>query len=310
MALIEKLNHPNDIKKISPDQYGRLAEEIRQFLVEKVSVTGGHLSSNLGAVELTMALHIALNFPEDKVVWDVGHQSYTHKILTGRRAEFDHLRQLGGMSGFPKRKESPCDSFDTGHSSTSISAALGMVRARELRGGSHTIAAVIGDGAMTGGLAYEALNNMSRLSSNLIIILNDNNMSISRNVGGMPKYLSEIRTSSGYLQLRDRIYDSLNDTLPGVARGISKAKQSLKSLMVPGMYFEDMGITYLGPINGHNVQDMVKAIRDAKRVNKAVLIHVCTKKGAGYPPAEKNPSRFHGTPPFDVKTGLPLKPAK
>ncbi len=310
MALIEKINHPNDIKKISPDQYGRLAEEIRQFLVEKVSVTGGHLSSNLGAVELTMALHIALNFPEDKVVWDVGHQSYTHKILTGRRAEFDHLRQLGGMSGFPKRKESPCDSFDTGHSSTSISAALGMVRARELRGGSHTIAAVIGDGAMTGGLAYEALNNMSRLSSNLIIILNDNNMSISRNVGGMPKYLSEIRTSSGYLQLRDRIYDSLNDTLPGVARGISKAKQSLKSLMVPGMYFEDMGITYLGPINGHNVQDMVKAIRDAKRVNKAVLIHVCTKKGAGYPPAEKNPSRFHGTPPFDVKTGLPLKPAK
>ncbi|MBQ6635990.1 MAG: 1-deoxy-D-xylulose-5-phosphate synthase [Lachnospiraceae bacterium] len=310
MALIEKIQHPNDIKKIPPEQYGRLAEEIRQFLLEKVSVTGGHLASNLGAVELTMALHLALNFPEDKIVWDVGHQSYTHKILTGRRDGFDHLRQLGGISGFPKRKESDCDAFDTGHSSTSVSAALGMVRARELRGGSQTIVAVIGDGAMTGGLAYEALNNVSRLSSNLIIILNDNNMSISSNVGGLPKYLSEIRTSTGYLQLRDRIYDSLNDTLPAVVKGISKAKQSLKSLMVPGMFFEDMGITYLGPINGHNVQDMVKAIRDAKRVNKPVLIHVCTKKGAGYGPAEKNPSRFHGTPPFNVATGLPLKPSK
>ncbi len=310
MSLIEKIQHPNDIKKIPPDQYGRLAEEIRQFLVEKVSVTGGHLSSNLGAVELTMALHLALDFPQDKVVWDVGHQSYTHKILTGRRDEFDHLRQLGGMSGFPKRKESDCDSFDTGHSSTSISAALGMVRARELRGGTQTIAAVIGDGAMTGGLAYEALNNMSHLSSNLIIILNDNNMSISSNVGGLPKYLSEIRTSNGYLHLRNRIHESLNDTLPGVAKGISKAKQSLKSLVVPGMYFEDMGITYLGPIDGHNVQDLVKAIRDAKRINKAVLIHVCTKKGTGYAPAEKNPSRFHGTPPFNVETGLPLKSGK
>ena len=310
MTLLERIKKPNDIKKIPQDSYEELAAEIRQFLVEKVSETGGHLASNLGAVELTMALHLSLNLPEDKIVWDVGHQSYTHKLLTGRRKEFDHLRQYGGMSGFPKRKESPCDTFDTGHSSTSISAALGMVRARELRAEHRTIVAVIGDGAMTGGLAYEALNNVSHLSSNLIIILNDNSMSISRNVGGMPRYLSDIRTSNGYIQLRDKIYDSLNDALPIVAKSISKAKQSLKTLMVPGMFFEDMDITYLGPVDGHNVRDMVKAIGYAKRVNKAVLIHVCTKKGIGYPPAEKNPSKFHGTPPFDIATGQPKKPGK
>ena len=268
MTLLERIKKPNDIKKIPQDSYEELAEEIRQFLVEKVSETGGHLASNLGAVELTMALHLSLNLPEDKIVWDVGHQSYTHKLLTGRRKEFDHLRQYGGMSGFPKRKESPCDTFDTGHSSTSISAALGMVRARELRAEHRTIVAVIGDGAMTGGLAYEALNNVSHLSSNLIVILNDNSMSISRNVGGMPRYLSDIRTSNGYIQLRDKIYDSLNDALPIVAKSISKAKQSLKTLMVPGMFFEDMDITYLGPVDGHNVKDMVKAIGYAKRVNK------------------------------------------
>ena len=310
MALLDLIHEPNDIKKIPPEEYGNLAEEIRKFLVGKVSVTGGHLASNLGAVELTMALHLALDFPGDRIIWDVGHQSYTHKLLTGRREGFDTLRQLGGMSGFPKRQESSCDTYDTGHSSTSISAALGMVRARELRGGSQTIVAVIGDGAMTGGLAYEALNNASRLSSNLIIILNDNNMSISRNVGGIPKYLSEIRTSTGYIQLRDRVYDSLNEALPKVAKGISRAKQSLKSLMVPGMFFEEMGITYLGPVDGHNVRDMVKAIEDAKRVNKAVLIHVCTKKGMGYRPAEKNPSRFHGTPPFVIETGEPVASKK
>ena len=310
MALLDRIQKPNDIKKLPEEEYGRLAEEIRRFLVEKVSVTGGHLASNLGAVELTIALHLALDFPEDRIVWDVGHQSYTHKLLTGRRDGFDTLRQFGGMSGFPKREESPCDSYDTGHSSTSISAALGMVRARDLRHEKRTIVAVIGDGAMTGGLAYEALNNASRLSSNLIIILNDNNMSISQNVGGLPRYLREIRTSSGYLQLRDRIHDSLNDTLPMVAKGISRAKQSLKSLMVPGMFFEEMGITYLGPVNGHNVRDVANAIEDAKRVNKAVLIHVCTKKGYGYMPAEENPAKFHGTPPFSVDTGEPLVPGK
>ena len=308
--ILDKITRSNDIKKIPKEELQPLAEEIRSFLIEKLSVNGGHLASNLGVIELTMALHLAFTLPEDKLIWDVGHQSYTHKILTGRKEGFDRLRKLGGLSGFPKREESDCDAFDTGHSSTSISAALGMVRARELRGGSQTIVAVIGDGAMTGGLAYEALNNASRLSSNLIIILNDNNMSISRNVGGIPKYLSEIRTSTGYIQLRDRVYDSLNEALPKVAKGISRAKQSLKSLMVPGMFFEEMGITYLGPVDGHNVRDMVKAIEDAKRVNKAVLIHVCTKKGMGYRPAEKNPSRFHGTPPFVIETGEPVASKK
>ncbi|MDO5133796.1 MAG: 1-deoxy-D-xylulose-5-phosphate synthase [Eubacteriales bacterium] len=310
MALLDRIQKPNDIKKIPAGEYDRLAEEIRQFLVEKVSVTGGHLASNLGAVELTMALHLALDLPKDKIIWDVGHQSYTHKLLTGRRKGFDSLRLYGGMSGFPKRQESRCDPYDTGHSSTSVSAALGMVRARELCHRDGYVVAVIGDGAMTGGLAYEALNNVSRLSSNLIIILNDNDMSISRNVGGLSKYLGNIRTSTGYRQLRDRIHDSLNDTLPTVVKGISRAKQSLKSLMLPGMFFEDMGVTYLGPVDGHNVREMVKAIEDAKRVNKAVLIHVCTQKGKGYGPAEKNPSRFHGTPPFDIRTGEPLRPAK
>jgi len=305
MTLLDRINGPNDIKKIPQEDYGKLAEEIRSFLIEKVSVTGGHLASNLGAVELTMALHIALDLPRDRIVWDVGHQSYTHKLLTGRREGFENLRQRGGMSGFPKRQESDCDAFDTGHSSTSISAALGLVRARDLTGEKKTVVAVIGDGAMTGGLAYEALNNASRLNSNLIIILNDNNMSISQNVGGLPKYLSEIRTCSGYIQMREKIHDSLDETLPRVARGISRAKHSLKSLMVPGMFFEDMGITYLGPIDGHNVLHIVKAVEDAKRVNKAVLIHVCTRKGAGYLPAEMNPARFHGTPPFVVETGEP-----
>ena len=307
MALLNTINKPNDIKKIPQDKYGELAEEIRDFIVQKVSVTGGHLASSLGVVELTMALHIALHFPEDKIVWDVGHQSYAHKILTGRKDGFDNLRGMGGVSGFPKRGESECDVFDSGHSSNSISAALGLVRARDLSGKTGTVVAVIGDGAMTGGEAYEALNNASRLSSNLIIILNDNDMSISQSVGGFSSYLSEIRTSDGYIQLRDRIHDSLNESHPGVAKGISRAKQSLKSLVVPGMFFEEMGLTYLGPIDGHNVKSMVKAIESAKRINKAIVIHVCTKKGKGYGPAEKKPARFHGTPPFDVQTGLPLK---
>ena len=310
MALLDQIGGPNDIKKIPQDKYESLAEEIREFLVRKVSVTGGHLASNLGTVELTMALHLALDLPRDRIVWDVGHQSYTHKILTGRKDDFDMLRQREGISGFPKRAESDCDVYDSGHSSTSVSAALGMACARDLRGEKQTIVAVIGDGALTGGLAYEALNDASRLTSNLIIVLNDNNMSISPNVGGLSKYLNEIRTSNGYLQLRDKIYYSLNDTVPGVAKGISRAKQSIKSLMLPGMFFEEMGITYLGPVDGHNVRKLVKSIEDAKRVNKAVLIHVCTKKGKGYPPAERRPSQFHGTPPFVIRTGYPEKTDK
>ena len=310
MALLDLIEGPNDIKKVPQNELDALAEEIRRFLVRNVSITGGHLASNLGVVELTIALHLALDLPNDKIVWDVGHQSYTHKILTGRKDGFPGLRQYGGISGFPKRAESDCDVYDSGHSSTSISVALGMARARDLLEEKRTIVAVIGDGAMTGGVAYEALNDLSRLSSNLIIVLNDNNMSISPNVGGLSSYLSEIRTSDGYIQLRDKIHDSLYDAVPGVVKGISRAKQSLKSLMVPGIFFEEMGITYLGPIDGHNIRNIQKSIEVAKRVNKAVLIHVCTKKGKGYLPAERKPSQFHGTPPFVVKTGQPAKAAK
>ena len=303
--LLEQIQQTNDIKKINPKDYPLLAEEIRQFLIEKISVTGGHLGSNLGAVELTMAMHIALNLPEDKIVWDVGHQSYTHKLLTGRREGFDHLRKYGGMSGFPKRKESDCDSFDTGHSSTSISAGLGLVRARDIQGKTNTVVSVIGDGALTGGMAYEALNNAARMETNFIIILNDNNMSISENVGGVSKYLNNIRTATGYLDLKEGIYNALKRKPggDGIVNSIRRAKSSFKQLVIPGMFFEDMGITYLGPVDGHDLKTLTKTLNEAKRVNHAVLVHVVTKKGKGYLPAETNPSKFHGTGPFDVTTG-------
>lgn len=307
--LLDQIKQPNDIKKISPRDYPALAAEIREFLVDKISVTGGHLGSNLGAVELTMALHLVLNLPQDKIIWDVGHQSYTHKLLTGRREGFETLRKYGGMSGFPKRKESSCDCFDTGHSSTSISAGLGMVKARDLRGENYTVVSVIGDGSLTGGMAYEALNNAARLETNFIIILNDNNMSISENVGGVSKYLNNIRTSNAYLDVKDGIYDAIRNTKYGepVVAGIRRAKNSLKQLVIPGMLFEDMGVTYLGPVDGHDTNALVRVIREAKRRKNAVLIHVLTKKGKGYAPAERHPARFHGAEPFDVATGVPLK---
>ena len=307
--LLEQIQQTNDIKKIDPKDYPLLAEEIRKFLIEKISVTGGHLGSNLGAVELTMALHLALNLPEDKIVWDVGHQSYTHKLLTGRREGFDSLRKYGGMSGFPKRKESDCDCFDTGHSSTSISAGLGLVRARDIQGGDNTVVSVIGDGALTGGMAYEALNNAARMDTNFIIILNDNNMSISENVGGVSRYLNNIRTSNAYLDIKDGIYDAIRGTRygDGVVTGVRRVKNSLKQLVIPGMWFEDIGITYLGPVDGHDVSGLVRVIREAKRRRNCVLIHVMTQKGKGYGPAEKHPARFHGAEPFDVQTGIPLK---
>lgn len=307
--LLEQIRQTNDIKNIDPRDYPLLAEEIRQFLIEKISVTGGHLGSNLGAVELTMALHLALNLPEDKIVWDVGHQSYTHKLLTGRREGFDTLRKYGGMSGFPKRKESDCDCFDTGHSSTSISAGLGLVRARDIQKGTNTVVSVIGDGALTGGMAYEALNNAARMETNFIIILNDNNMSISENVGGVSKYLNNIRTSNAYLDVKDNIYDAVRKTKygDGVVTGVRRVKNSLKQLVIPGMWFEDLGITYLGPVDGHDVNGLVRVIKEAKRRKNCVLIHVMTQKGKGYGPAEKHPARFHGAEPFDVATGVPLK---
>ena len=309
---LEKIEKVNDIKNIEPSHYQELAEEIRKFLIDKISVTGGHLGSNLGTIELTMALHLALNLPEDKLIWDVGHQSYTHKLLTGRKEGFDALRQYQGMSGFPKRKESECDAFDTGHSSTSISAGLGLVKARDLLGQKHTVVSVIGDGSLTGGMAYEALNNAAKLETNYIIILNDNNMSISENVGGVSKYLNNIRTASGYLDLKDGIYHALLGSEKGnnMIKGIRRLKSSLKSLVIPGMFFEDMGITYLGPVDGHDIPNMVQVIQAARRVEGAVLIHAIPQKGKGSAPAIKHPARFHGTEPFDVKTGLPLNPKK
>ena len=304
--LLEKIQKENDIKQLKPEELEKLAEEIRQFLVEKISVTGGHLASNLGVVELTMALHLAFELPQDKMIWDVGHQSYTHKILTGRRAGFDDLRKYGGMSGFPKRKESECDAFDTGHSSTSISAGLGYVAARDIKGEEHSVISIIGDGAMTGGMAYEALNNASRLKSNFIIVLNDNNMSISENVGGMSRYLNGLRTAEAYTGLKKGVEDTLMK-IPVQGEKIlyqmKKTKSGLKQLFVPGMFFEDMGITYLGPVDGHDIRKLYKTFQEARRVDHAVLVHVLTKKGKGYVPAEENPSRFHGIVPFDIETG-------
>ena len=304
--LLEKIQKENDIKQLKPEELEKLAEEIRQFLVEKISVTGGHLASNLGVVELTMALHLAFELPQDKMIWDVGHQSYTHKILTGRRAGFDDLRKYGGRSGVPKRKESECDAFDTGHSSTSISAGLGYVAARDIKGEEHSVISIIGDGAMTGGMAYEALNNASRLKSNFIIVLNDNNMSISENVGGMSRYLNGLRTAEAYTGLKKGVEDTLMK-IPVQGEKIlyqmKKTKSGLKQLFVPGMFFEDMGITYLGPVDGHDIRKLYKTFQEAKRVDHAVLVHVLTKKGKGYVPAEENPSRFHGIVPFDIETG-------
>lgn len=308
---LEKIEQTNDIKKLSEADYGVLADEIREFLIRSISETGGHLGSNLGAVELTMALHLFLNLPEDKLIWDVGHQSYTHKILTGRREGFANLRKFGGMSGFPKRKESDCDCFDTGHSSTSISAGLGMVKARDIQGKKHTIVSVIGDGSLTGGMAYEALNNASRLETNFIIVLNDNNMSISENVGGVSKYLNNIRTADKYLDLKEGVYNSLHGKSKygdKVVSQIRRAKSSFKHLVVPGMFFEDMGVTYLGPVDGHNISDMVRMLGEARKIRGAVLLHVITQKGKGYAPAERHPARFHGAEPFDIETGIPSKP--
>ncbi len=306
--ILDKIQGENDIQQLEPEELDILAQEIREFLIEKVSITGGHLASNLGAVELTMALHMAFHLPEDKLIWDVGHQSYTHKLLTGRKSGFDGLRTYGGMSGFPKRKESCCDAFDTGHSSTSISAGLGYAAARDIRGEDYHVVSVIGDGSMTGGMAYEALNNAARLKSNFIIVLNDNNMSISKNVGGMSNYLNGLRTAEVYNDLKKGVEDTLKK-IPGqgekLVYRIRKTKSGIKQLIVPGMLFENMGITYLGPVDGHDMKMLYKTFREARRVDHAVLVHVLTKKGKGYAPAEEDPSRFHGTGPFDIATGKP-----
>lgn len=304
--ILEKIQKENDIQKLESEELEPLAEEIRDFLIHKISKTGGHLASNLGVVELTMALHLAFHLPEDKMIWDVGHQSYTHKMLTGRKEGFDDLRTYGGMSGFPKRAESDCDAFDTGHSSTSISAGLGLVMARDIKGEKHSVISIIGDGSLTGGMAYEALNNAASLKKNFIIVLNDNNMSISPNVGGMSQYLSGLRTANAYTELKKGIEDNLLK-IPGhgqkIVKKIKKTKNGIKQLFVPGMFFEDMGITYLGPVDGHDIHKLYTTFQEAKRMKHAVLVHVITKKGKGYAPAEQNPSKFHGTGPFEIETG-------
>ena len=306
--VLDRINQAKDIKYLNEAQLEELPGEIRQFLIEHISKTGGHLASNLGVVELTMALHLVLNFPEDKLIWDVGHQSYTHKILTGRKREFEHLRQLDGISGFPKRSESDCDAFDTGHSSTSISAGLGYARARDLLGEDYHVVSVIGDGALTGGPAFEALNNAAELQTNMIIVLNDNKMSISENVGGLSQHLASLRTAEAYQEFKSGVHNSLERLPYGerVVRRIRKTKSSLKQLLIPGMIFENMGITYLGPVDGHNLMDLVRILREAKKVNGAVVVHVQTEKGRGYQPAEEHPDRFHGTGPFDIPSGQPL----
>ena len=304
--MLERIQKANDIKNLKREELPQLAQEIREFLVDKVSRTGGHLASNLGVVELTMAMHLVFDLPDDKIIWDVGHQSYTHKILTGRKEGFETLRQYGGMSGFPKRKESDCDVFDTGHSSTSISAGVGLVKARDLRGESHSVISVIGDGSLTGGMAYEALNNASQLDTNFIIVLNDNYMSISENVGGMSKYLDKIRTADFYTGLKKGVTRTL-EQIPVVGDSlieqIRKTKSSIKQLVVPGMFFEDMGITYLGPVPGHDVSMLCRAFKEARKIEGPVLIHVLTTKGKGYEPAENEPSKFHGISPFQIETG-------
>lgn len=308
--MLERINKANNIKNLNWDELEVLAAEIRQFLVEKVSENGGHLASNLGVVELTMAMHMIYDLPKDKMIWDVGHQAYTHKILTGRKEGFDSLRKFEGMSGFPKRNESDCDSFDVGHSSTSIAAGLGYVEAREILGEDYNVVSVIGDGSLTGGMAYEAMNNASHLKSNYVIILNDNNMSISENVGGMSRYLDGIRTANVYNELKKGVTDTLN-RIPSVGKNIvssiRKTKNSIKQLFVPGMLFEEMGITYLGPVDGHDLKALCRTLKEAQKMNHAVLVHVLTKKGKGYAPAEQFPSKFHGIGPFDIETGNVLE---
>lgn len=303
--LLETINSPADVKKLSLRQMEQLAGEIRQFLIEVISRTGGHLAPNLGVVELTLALHRVFDTPQDKLVFDVGHQSYIHKIITGRRKRFPTLRQYGGLSGFPKRSESEHDAFGTGHSSTSISAALGMACARDLQGEDYNVVAVIGDGSMTGGMAFEALNNAGMLHKKLVVVLNDNEMSISKNVGAMSEYLYQLRTGETYNKIKNDIEGWLKNMEFGtdVLKAIRRLKGSVKYLMVPTSIFEELGFTYLGPVDGHDLPGLLEILQAAKKIDGPVMVHVLTKKGKGYKPAEESPNKFHGTGPFDIASG-------
>ncbi|MBR1508332.1 MAG: 1-deoxy-D-xylulose-5-phosphate synthase [Eubacterium sp.] len=311
--ILDRIEKANDIKKLKKAELAPLAGEIREFILDKVSKTGGHLASNLGTVEITMALHRCMNFPEDKLIFDVGHQCYTHKLLTGRKDGFDTLRQMGGMSGFPKRDENEADAFDTGHSSTSISAAMGFMKGRELRGSHERIAAVIGDGSMTGGMFYEAINQIGQMKGSVVIVLNDNEMSISKNVGSMSRALNRIRVGEGYNDLKKGVEKKLMgipDIGEAIAKKIKRQKDNLKNFLVPGHFVEELGITYIGPVDGHNIDELESIFERAFRLGRPILVHVKTKKGKGYAPAEKYPTHFHGVGPFDPKTGKDITPKK
>lgn len=310
--LLDDINSPKDVHTLTNKELYKLSNEIRDFLIDKVSKTGGHLSSNLGVVELTLSLYKSFNFEEDKIVWDVGHQSYVHKILTGRKDKFDTLRQYNGLCGFPKRSESKYDAFGVGHSSTSISAALGMARARDIRNENHNVIAVIGDGALTGGMALEALNDVGFNKTNMIVVLNDNQMSISKNVGGVSNHLNKLRLGPGYNKLKEDINSTLSHSNAGktVVQYLHRVKDSLKHLLVPSMLFENMGVKYIGPIDGHNIELMNEVFSMAKQINGPVIIHTVTQKGKGYEFAEKNPNKFHGVSPFDLESGESYIPPK
>ena len=308
--MLENINSPKDIKKLNIQEKNNLAQEIREYIINVVSENGGHLASNLGVVELTLAIHSVFNMPEDKIVWDVGHQSYIHKIITGRREEFKTLRKLNGISGFPKTNESKYDNFNTGHSSTSISAALGMARARDLKGDNNSVIAVIGDGALTGGMALEALNDAGFSNTKLTVILNDNEMSISKNIGGLNRFLSKLRTKKLYTKSNVSVRKILNKVpLVGklLVKIVKRLKRSIKQLVIPKMFFEDIGFTYLGPVDGHNIEQLEAILKLSKQVDGPVLIHILSKKGKGYKFAEENPDKYHATAPFDIKTGKPKK---
>ena len=306
MQYLQQIKSPDDIKTMNMSELKVLAQEIRETLIQVVSENGGHLAPNLGVVELTLALHMVFHTPEDKIIWDVGHQSYVHKLLTGRYEQFHTVRTLDGLSGFPKRSESEHDAFGAGHSSTSISAAVGFAKARDLRGGKNNVIAVIGDGAMTGGMAFEALENAGHMDSNIIVILNDNEMSIDPNVGALAEYLSRARSNPAYTKSKDDVEELLKK-IPGIGdkmfKAADKLKDSLKYLLVPGVLFEEFGFKYYGPINGHDLPALMTVLENVKGINRPVLIHVETKKGKGYAPAEKNPDLFHGVSPFHIQTG-------
>jgi 1-deoxy-D-xylulose-5-phosphate synthase len=303
--ILDRYKEPKDIPQMSINELNELSKEIREFLIDNVSKSGGHLASNLGVVELTISLYNVFNFEEDKLIWDVGHQAYVHKILTGRKERFHTLRTYGGISGFPKRVESPYDMFETGHSSTSISAAIGMARARDLYEKNHHVVAVIGDGALTGGMALEALNDAGFRKTRIIVVLNDNEMSIAKNVGGLATYLSKLRLDPSYNKFKNEFNTTLEKSSlgKGVVNSINKIKDSIKQIVVPGMLFEDMGVKYLGPINGHNIKELSKVMAAAKNIDGPVIIHTITQKGKGYNYAEKNPNKFHGIGPFNCDSG-------